>query len=146
MKRQLDLEVLAPTPLRVADADEAGIRARDQHAADELRDLVGQIITARSRKTAAYELDVQPSLLSDALAGESKQLQLRWLPTLIRIAPPALRDALRDRLLAMFEDDQPPTPEEELANLKEAVLAELGTTGARIVESARRRRRKGGRP
>lgn len=132
---------------RVEAAHEAIVRAKDDDAWERIKRLIEHIVTLRSRKTVSYELDVQPTQLSDALnPATGKQLQMRWLPTLARLCPPELRSEFRDALLALVDDEDPLDPEEELEQLKSDVLSELGHYGAQLVERAKRRRtRKSGR-
>lgn len=130
----------AVTP-RVEQARADVDRAHDAEAYDRLLAVVRAICAVRRQKDVAYELDVQPSHLSEALAGGGgKQVQLRWLPTLARLCPDELRAELRATLLDLVDGDAPLTPEEELARLREVVLADFGKAGALAVETARRRR------
>lgn len=144
-RNQLQLGVLALASPRVTEAQEGVAAARDEDAWDRLHSVIERIAVARQKKQVAMDLDVAPSQFSEALGNRDKnggkQLQLRWLPTFVRLCPLELRAEFREALLAMF-DDEPLTPEEELEQLRAIVLADLGPAGARAVEQARRRRRK----
>jgi len=142
VKNQLRFDTVTTPSPRVEIAQEEVSRARDTDHGERLRDFFEKVCAIRSRKVVAYELDVQPSQLSDSLTGNGgKQLQLRWLPTLARLCPPELKAELRAILLDLVDDEVPLTPEEELAQLRAAVLADMGAAGARLVEAAGRRRK-----
>jgi hypothetical protein len=139
-RKQLSIPEVGTFP-RAAAAREEVDRAGDQDRFELLHTALEKVLHALGRKTLAYELDVQPSQLTEAFAGEHKQLQLRWLPTFVRLCPAELRPELRDALDAMFDDEQPLSPEEE-ADARAEALAEFGPQGQRALETARQRRRR----
>lgn len=144
-RNQLHIEGLTAAP-KLEAAREEMARAGDEDLFDQVRAVLARIMADRSRKTVAYELDVQPSQLSESFAGEHKQLQLRWLPTFIRLASPGLRAELRDAILDMFDDGEPLSPEEE-AHAQRVALDSCGEMGRQALGQARQlvRRRRGAR-
>jgi hypothetical protein len=142
-KNQPELPMVTAAPTKLDAAREELVRAADEDLFDAVRAVLARIMAERTRKTVAYELDVQPSQISESFAGEHKQLQLRWLPTFIRLAPASLKGELRDAILDMFDDDQPLSPAEE-AEARAVALEAFGRPGTQVLEQARqtiRRRR-----
>lgn len=122
-------------------------RAGDAAAWEEIHTVCVMIVKHPDvgPKTMCWELGVQAGQLSEALVGENKHLQLRWLPTFVRVAPTELRNRLQDALEALFGTEML-TPEERICELEKEVLAECGAGGKRAVEKVNRMRKPRRRP
>jgi len=111
--------------------------ARHVHA--RVLDVVRQVVATVTLKQLAYDLDVSPSTLSDALAGrEHRSFRLEWLPVVLSRATDVQRVALLSALAepSGFEVARRRvlTPEERLARLEALVSTRLGDVGAALLK------------
>lgn len=108
-----------------------------------LLEAIREAVVVITPKELAYRLDIQPSYLSEALAGrDRKGVRAEWLPTILAMAPDALRHSILAELAAPLGFEvvrrQDLSPEERLARLEQRIATEFGTMGARLVEENRR--------
>jgi|SRR6187551_3117475 len=119
---------------------------RDPRAAEQwtrLLDVVRDAVAVITPKELAYRLDIQPSYLSEALAGQNRKgLRLEWLQPILNMAPEPARVGIGTELFAPLGYElvrrQQLTPEEKLRQLEQRVAMEFGSAGARLVEENRR--------
>lgn len=114
---------------------------RRQRAELMLLEAIKQAVANISIKELAYDLDISPSLLADAMAGRSnKGVRASWLVTIIDKAcvadALAILNALGDLKRLEAQPRKELTPE-ELAQRYEDKLRSLGPTGMRLIEEAR---------
>ncbi len=114
---------------------------RRERAAQTLLVAIRQAVANISIKELAYELDVSPSLLADAMAERSnKGVRASWLVTIIDMATVADALAILNALGDLKKLESQPRKEltpEELAQRYEEKLRSLGPTGMRLIEEAR---------
>ena len=115
--------------------------ARGVHAT--VMQVVREIVATATNKQIAYDLDVSPSTLADAIAErQDRGIKLSWLPVLMARATEAQRIALVDALAnphgLEVSRRKVLTPEERLARLEELVRLELGVTGEQLLKKASR--------
>lgn len=93
-----------------------------------LRDLLREVVDFVGVKQVAFDLDIAPSSLVQALNGHDRHhVRLAWLPYLVRKAPnAAVLEFLAELRGLEVQPAKPLTPEEELAALKEALDESLG--------------------
>lgn len=100
----------------------------------EYRQLIRRVIDVLGVKQCAFDLDVAPSQLMNAVEERERNLPMKWLPYLLVNAPSELGDEFIGKLAALrgmeVSEARAPSPEEELSALKAALAEELGT-GAR---------------
>ena len=106
-------------------------------------DVVREVVAAVSLKQIAYDLDVSPSTLSDALNGrEHRPFRLEWLPSILLRASDPQRAALIAELAAPVGFDvvrrKVLTAEERLARLEDALRTQLGAAGERLLREVSR--------
>lgn len=115
--------------------------ARGVHA--RVMDVVREIVATATNKQVAYDLDISPSSLADALAErQDRGIKLAWLPVLMARAAPAQRIELLAALGDSHQLDVVPrkvlTPEERLARLEEALRTKLGPVGEQLIKEVGR--------
>lgn len=104
---------------------------------DAIRDVVDYV----GAKEVAFDLDLQPSALSNALAERDRHPRADWIPYLIRRAPSLeLARALVAPGGLDVVEPPPMTPEQELARLKET-LSEVLAPELRAAIYSRAQRR-----
>ena len=117
--------------------------ARVENAWKRLRAAVYEAVQAIGVKEAAYQLDIAPSLLSDALnERDRKNFQLKWLPTILAIASDAHQLAIMSELADYCGFDlvkrKKLTAEERLERLENALRSKLGKIGETLLEEVGR--------
>lgn len=105
-----------------------------------LLDALKQAVANISIKELAYRLNIQPSLLADALAERAnKGVRASWLITIIDMANEAdalaILSALADRKRLEVVRRKELTPEEKAERLEEKLRA-MGPIGLRLIEEA----------
>jgi hypothetical protein len=115
-------------------------RAGDAAAWEAIHTVCVKIVKAVTPKEMCWQLGVLGGQLSESLAGENKHLQLRWLPTFVRVAPPELRGELQDALDMLFGTEML-SPEESYSELEKVVVAQCGKGGLDAVEKVRKMRK-----
>ena len=100
-----------------------------------------QVVDALGVKQVAFDLDVAPSHLVNALEERDRNVPLKWLPYILVNAPAHLGDEILIRLARLRGRDvveaAPPDPAAELEMLKAALGEELGPTArAAILQKA----------
>jgi hypothetical protein len=113
---------------------------RRKRAEQQLLEAIKAAVAQVSIKELAYELDVTPSLLADAMAERSnKGVRASWLITIIEMAdmPYALGilNALGDLKRIESQPRQTLTPEERAERLEEK-LRSLGPVGVQLIKEA----------
>lgn len=95
---------------------------------DVLRELLREAVDFIGVKQVAYDLDVAPSSLVQALSGADRHhIRAEWIPYLIRRAPnDRIVEHLADLRKLEVQPAKPATPEEELASLRRALVDSLG--------------------
>lgn len=112
-------------------------RARSEQT---LLEAIRLAVAKISIKELAYELDVSPSLLADALAERSnKGVRASWLVTIVDMAPMhealAVLNALADLKRCEVAPRKELTPEEKAARLEEK-LRSMGPVGLQLIREA----------
>ncbi len=106
----------------------------------KLLDAIRQAVANISIKELAFKLNIQPSLLADAMAERSnKGVRASWLVTVIKDAPLSDAIATLNELAALRGLEVVPRKEltaEEKAERLEEKLRSLGPTGLRLIEEA----------
>lgn len=113
---------------------------RRQRAEQSLLEAIKQAVANISIKELAYDLDVSPSLLADALAERSnKGVRASWLITIVdkaNIADAlAILNALGDIKRLETQPRKELTPEERAERLEEK-LRSLGPVGLQLIKEA----------
>lgn len=108
------------------------------------RRLLRQIAEGIGLKQVAYDLDVSPSQLSHALDERDRNMPAKWIRYLVKNGPSELAEEYIARLALLRRLDvvalPPLKPEEELAQLKEALAQCLGPELRQaVLQKARRR-------
>lgn len=109
-------------------------------AEHELLEAIKQCVANISIKELSYTLNIQPSLLADAMAERaSKGVRAAWLVSIVKAAP--LNDVIamlevlaKQRGLEVVKRKEL-TAEEKAERLEEK-LRSLGATGLRLIEEA----------
>ena len=109
----------------------------------ETLEAIKEIVSSVGLKQLAYDLDVSPSLLGDALAErDRKGVRAEWLPTLLARASDMQAEALLTALAGPrgfdVERREVLTAEEELRRLKRAIRDQLGSVGEEVLRRAAR--------
>lgn len=120
--------------------DSHGVDQAERKLLESLRVAVAEI----SIKELAFRLNVQPSLLADALAERAnKGVRASWLITIVEMASEAnaiaILRALANRRALEVAPRVELTPEERAERYAEK-LRSLGPTGLRLLEEAEGRR------
>lgn len=128
-----------------AEVDGFEVVKHSEVAAKRLLEAIRAAVDRASLKEVAFRLDVQPSLLADALAGRSnKGVRAAWLPTILALATDADARAILTALAEPLGFELKPVERltaEQLAERYEEKLRSLGPIGAQLIREAR-----GGRP
>lgn len=137
---RLDAVASPSTTVREEAAQLELDRAGDASAWEDIHLVCVKIVKAVTPKEMCWQLGILGGQLSESLAGENKHLQLRWLPTFVRVAPPDLRAELQDLLEALFGTEML-TAEEGYSELEKEVIARHGQSGRESVEKVRKMRK-----
>lgn len=111
---------------------------------DGIRRICREYVDVIGRKQVAFDLDVQGSQLSHALAENGRHyVRAEWLVYLLCNAPDdRLLEALAELRGCDVVARAPMTPEEELAALKDALRETVGPDVQRIVYTRAQRRKR----
>lgn len=117
-------------------SEDDSLRSVERRLLDALRQAVANI----SIKELAFRLNVQPSLLADALAERSnKGVRASWLVTIVDMAPLAdalaILNVLGERKRIESRQRRELTAEEKAERYEEK-LRSLGATGLRLIQEA----------
>ncbi len=106
----------------------------------KLLDAIRQCVANISLKELAYRLNIQPSLLADAMAERAnKGVRASWLVSIVKEAPINDVISLLNELASLRGLEVVPRKEltaEERAERLEEKLRSLGATGLRLIEEA----------